>query len=112
MANFIFFSSKAPPIKGSDWAINVNKAIFCRMRHLLSNLCIKLIFISSLYSNTQSISETALKDVLQQVALPVTNEIRGCKSGLSGTPQICIGGIPGPKNSKYIGKEIYWTVDC
>ena len=54
-------------------------------------------------NNTQSISKTALKDVLQQVALPVTNEIRGCKSGLSGTPQICIGGIPGPKNSKYIG---------
>ena len=75
------------------------------MRHLLSNSCIKLIFISSLYSNTQSISETALKDVLQQVALPVTNEIKSCKSGLSGTPQVCIGGIPGPKNSKYANKS-------
>ena len=51
--------------------------------------------------NDQSTGEVALTNVLQQVALPVTNEIERCKQGLSGIPQICIGGLPLPKGSKY-----------
>ena len=49
----------------------------------------------------QSKGGVALTNVLLQVALPVTNEIEQCKRGLSGTPQICIGGLPLPRGSKY-----------
>ena len=40
----IFFQPRGASIKGTSWAINANKSKFCRKRHLLASLYIKLNF--------------------------------------------------------------------